>query len=268
MADMILEVKTTVAREIDKKITGHFVPDLIVEFLQGPWKEVMKIIGLRDGCEGKAWSAATVLVEDLIWSAQPKRVAKERQQLLALIPRLIQSLREGLTLICYEHEEINNFFKNLQRIHVNCITPVECKGANAETNKNRHSHDILQDIARQAGKHHAFQLDISDPVLLQSRYFSAVQSMALGTWVEFKDHSGVKRGKLAWKCDFTGEFTFLDRMYKVIADIPLRDLIQLLEHGKARIVSEVPLLDRAVDAVINGMKQYVGRDSALFRAAS
>jgi hypothetical protein len=86
--------------------------------------------------------------------------------------------------------------------------------------------------------------------------------------VEFKDHQGVKRGKLAWKCDFTGEFTFLDRMYKVIADVPMRDLIRQLEYGKARIIDQVPLLERAVDAVINSMKLYAGRESNPARLAS
>jgi hypothetical protein len=50
----------------------------------------------------------------------------------------------------------------------------------------------------------------------------------------------------------------MDRMYKVVADVGMRDLIHSLEGGKARIVDEVPLFDRAVDAVINGMKNYMG----------
>jgi hypothetical protein len=269
MADMIMDVKQTVTREIDKKVKANYIPDLVGDFLKGPWKEVMKIIGLRDCCDGKAWYAAVRVIDDMIWSVQPKTILKERRQLLALIPKLLPALREGLLLIGYEQEEINTFFKHLEKIHVSCIRPAQRNVASVvHTAANKNQAHFLQEITRQSDKHQAFQTDISDPVLSNSHYFQAVQSMPLGTWVEFKDHQGVKRGKLAWKCDFTGEFTFLDRLYKVIADVPMRDLIRQMEYGKARIINEMPLLERAVDAVINGMKYYTGRDSTPVRLTS
>lgn len=271
MADMILEIKTAVASEIGAKISSNFVPESIVDFIQGPWQEVMKIIGLRDGCGGDGWYAAIRVMDDLIWSVQPQIVVSQKRQLLALIPRLLHALREGLLLIGYESHEINGFFNNLEKIHLSCIRPApRCDSGSdpAAVDKVQSRQELMQDIARQSDKHQAYQLDIADPVLLQSRYYQTVNTMALGTWLEFKDRSYNKRGKLAWKCDFTGEFTFLDRMYNVVADISLRDLIELLECGNARILNDVPLLDRAVDAVVNGMKQYVRRNNGLARAMS
>jgi exonuclease VII small subunit len=47
-------------------------------------------------------------------------------------------------------------------------------------------------------------------------------------------------------------------MYKVVADITLRELINEMESGQARIVEDVPLFDRAVDAIISGMKHMTG----------
>jgi hypothetical protein len=262
MTDMILEVKTTVAGVIGNKVNNQPVPQSIEEFLRGPWQEVMKIVGLREGCDGDAWRAAVRVIDDLIWSVQPKREAKEKRRLLVLIPRLLHTLREGLTLICHDSDDVSRFIKTLEQIHILSVRPPQGRdtGAGQSTVSEAAREEILQDVARHTSKHQAFQQDIVNPALLQSRYFPTVNTMALGTWVEFRDHHGSKRGKLAWKCDFTGEFTFLDRMYKVIADVPMRDLIQLLERGNARIVHDVPLLDRAVDAVLNGMKHYAGRD--------
>ena len=285
--DMILKVKTTVALEIKIKIYNRNVPDLIRDFLNEPWMEVMKIIGLRDGCEGVAWDAAVKLADDLIWSVQPKIVVKERQRLLALIPELLQALQEGLMLIYYEQQDIDMFFEKLERIHLSSMRTefyatsnapmksasvlkpaINCVQQNSTQIKNQALKDeILKDIVQQSSKHSVFQSDIADPELLRSKYFTIVQSMPLGKWVEFKHLDGSKRGKLAWKCDFTGEFTFLDRRFKVIADISMRDLIHQFELGKARIVKEVPFIDRAVDAVINGVKQYGGRENNLLRAA-
>ena len=252
--DMILEVKTTVVREIEVKINNRAVPELIRIFLNDPWMEVMKIIGLRDGCEGVAWDAALKLADDLIWSVQPKIVVKERQRLLVLIPEILQALQNGLMLIFYEQQEIDLLFKKLERIHLSCMRteysatsdkPLVGAGThnpsssgvqynNAGLKNQALQDEILNDIVQQSFKHNAFQSDIADPELLRSEYFETIQSLPLGTWVEFKHFGGNKRGKLAWKCDFTGEFTFLDRRFKVIADISLRDLIRQFEQGKAQ----------------------------------
>ncbi|VAW99580.1 hypothetical protein MNBD_GAMMA19-1823, partial [hydrothermal vent metagenome] len=98
-----------------------------------------------------------------------------------------------------------------------------------------------------------------------SQYAEEIKDMALGTWVEFTDvetetHS---RGKLAWKCDFTGEYTFVDRKYKVVADLSNRKLIEEFESGRASFVDDVPLFDRALDSVIGGIKRALNnKDSA------
>ena len=269
--DMILQVKENVAAQIEQRVKNKRIPQDIAEFLKGPWNEVTKIIGIRDGCEGLAWNTVLTLIDDLIWSVQPKIVVRERQQLSILIPKILQALQEGLMLICYEQEEINGFFKKLEKIHLDAIrldSVYKTADSDVRVNASKNnaatqvSDDIFDNIVLQSDKHDTYQFDISDPELMRSEYFEAVKSMPLGTWVEFKDREGNKRGKLAWKCDFTGEFTFLDRMYKVIADINMRDLIMQLDHGNAAIINDVPLFDRAVDAVINGMKNYVARESS------
>jgi len=79
--------------------------------------------------------------------------------------------------------------------------------------------------------------------------------MKPGTWVEFDGKQGKKRGKLTWKCDFTGEYTFMNRMYKVVADLSMRELITRMDNGQARIVEDIALFDRAVNAVISSVKQ-------------
>lgn len=84
-----------------------------------------------------------------------------------------------------------------------------------------------------------------------------LREMALGTWVEFSDPDSEchRRGKLSWKCDFTNEYTFVDRKFKVVADLTLVKLAEEFELGRARIVEDMPLFDRALDSVIGGIKQ-------------
>ena len=87
----------------------------------------------------------------------------------------------------------------------------------------------------------------------RSKNYKVVQEMEMGTWIEFKDKEKSKRGKLSWKCDFTGDFTFVDRRYKLVADISTLDLITRLDNGSAEIITDLPLLDKAINAVVSTM---------------
>jgi hypothetical protein len=91
------------------------------------------------------------------------------------------------------------------------------------------------------------------PEVKRSKNYPVVRDLEVGAWVEFKDGEKPKRGKLSWKCDFTGDYTFVDRRYRLVADISMSDLIQRLDKESAAIVTDLPLLDRAIDAVIKTM---------------
>ena len=58
-----------------------------------------------------------------------------------------------------------------------------------------------------------------------------------------------------------GEYTFVDRMYKVVADKSTQELAADFRNMRASVVEEVPLLDRALDAVVKGLKRYSGGNS-------
>ena len=91
----------------------------------------------------------------------------------------------------------------------------------------------------------------------------------MGTWIEFKDKDGgTKRGKLSWKCDFTGDFTFVDRRFKLVADISMMDLITRLDAETATIITEVPLLDKAISAVVSTMTKAVQSANNLVSSGS
>ena len=50
-----------------------------------------------------------------------------------------------------------------------------------------------------------------------------------------------------------GEYVFVDRKYKVVAERTLAGLAADLRHGKASLVEDVAMFDRALDKVMNGL---------------
>lgn len=91
-------------------------------------------------------------------------------------------------------------------------------------------------------------------------YLQLARHLEAGKWVEFIDKDNKKhRAKLAWKSDLLGEYTFLNWKHQVVSDTTLLGLATDLRRGTAKIIDDVPIFDRAINAVVTGLKrQAVG----------
>ena len=287
--EMLENAKDLVASEIQRRVTDNRVPPLVSIILIDAWKDVLTHLYLRDGDEGSGWNTALQVADDLIWSVQPKLSVNERQRLVKIIPRVLNGLRDGLTLIQFDHEATEQLFAGLEALHLTSLrgrldAQTQEVKPTAVTPGNLNDDDFGIDMSTlpETDNTNTAQTDkdsfIEEIILAStqplpwdnedlntSQYAEEIKDMALGTWVEFTDvetetHS---RGKLAWKCDFTGEYTFVDRKYKVVADLSNRKLIEEFESGRASFVDDVPLFDRALDSVIGGIKRALNnKDSA------
>ena len=94
------------------------VPEAVGDFLTGVWSQVLAKAVVDAGEEGgpdpKGYRS---LVDDLIWSAQPKVARKDRPRLLAMIPSLLTKLRLGVRSIEYPNERLLVFFDELLKVH-------------------------------------------------------------------------------------------------------------------------------------------------------
>lgn len=279
--EMLENAKDLVAGEIQRRTTDNRVPPLVSIILIDAWKDVLTHLYLRDGDQGTAWNTALQVADDLIWSVQPKLAVNERQRLIKIIPRVLNGLRDGLTLIQFDPRATEQLFAGLEALHLASLrggleaaspnpvsankAPMDLNGddfgidmssmpeANDANSEQKEGDSFIEEIILASTQ----ALPWEDDELTSSQYAEEVKEMALGTWVEFINAQTEtrKRGKLAWKCDFTGEYTFVDRKYKVVADMSNRKLIEEFELGRASFVDDVPLFDRALDSVIGGIKR-------------
>ena len=83
-----------------------------------------------------------------------------------------------------------------------------------------------------------------------------VAELKPGTWVEFR-HAGEEtmQAKLKWISPMKGAYLFTDRQGKRAATMPQDKLEAAFRIGSARLIDDLPLLDRAVDNVIEMLKQ-------------
>ncbi|WP_455208605.1 DUF1631 domain-containing protein [Kaarinaea lacus] len=285
LSEKLLEqTKQKVSDEIETRIRQYRVPKLVYNLLVSKWKDVLTVVGMRHGCKGSVWAACLDVVDDLIWSVQPKLMASERQALARLIPKIIKRLQEGLKLISIDQDTIQEFLDQLGTLHLKCLKGTADFSSRLNEPELTKDDEIGDDpdsesegnpFASELGDFEYFsgtddftQIKLS-PEAKRSRQYPVVQDMEMGTWLEFFDGDNkVKRGKLSWKCDFTGDYTFVDRRFRLVADISMDELIKRLDAGTVAIVKELPLLDRAINAVVSTMTKYMQSANNLMTSTS
>ena len=97
------------------------VPDLVRDFVLGPWSEVIAQAEVSAG--NAAGGALTdpdgylALIRPLLWSAQPTLGRADNQRLMVTVPSLLSRLRSGLQSIGYPAEKASAFFRSLDDLH-------------------------------------------------------------------------------------------------------------------------------------------------------
>ena len=100
-------------------------------------------------------------------------------------------------------------------------------------------------------RRHQTNYDRRDECLKQAK------SMKVGTWVEFSDaETGTKeRAKLSWISPISSKYLFVNRKGLKVSDKTVFALAAEMRRGaSARDLEEVPLFDRALDAIVERLK--------------
>jgi hypothetical protein len=105
------------AQEFRANADGLAVPQEVIDFICGPWAQVVAESQLRctDGTSDP--QGYQELVAELYWSVQPRVARRNRRRLVALIPGMLGKLRQGLKLIDFPPERITDFFADLIGMH-------------------------------------------------------------------------------------------------------------------------------------------------------
>jgi len=251
--NMLLSAKEKAAQALEKRIADHRLPRHLLQFLLGPWKEVLTRVALREKANPKTWKHYVRCIDQLIWSVQNKSSRFERQALADLLPDLLARIKGGLAIANIEGDEQQVLLKDLQEMHIAALksefTPLNEDGSKESNADSPARGGIWDEIDAKNIRHEDYLKELHDKSLISSPHYKTVTDMELGTWLRFHDGEKTQKGKLCWRCDFTGEFLFMTRFYKLVADLNLKQLITKLEQGEAVVMDQLPLFDRAVNAI-------------------
>ncbi|MFV2056575.1 MAG: DUF1631 family protein [Thiohalomonadales bacterium] len=262
--------KSLVVGEIERKLSNQVVPQVVDVFIKNIWNQVLTKVAIRTNGKGAIWAELLCVTDDLIWSTQPKLMEQERNMLVRMIPRLLNRLQDGLCLIKYNQNLIDQFFKHMEEVHLHSLRglslhparlpssetylvsgdnrSIDLRGAHNTTKNPSVTYYEGEAVTRQNLQDNCYASTSPLPKKMTPS-LCIVSEMELGTWVEFSSNQRSVMGKLEWRCDFTGEFRFVDRNNTIVHSTNLDKLVLLFEQSKAKLNDDIPLFDRAVDAV-------------------
>lgn len=244
-----LQARLQVQQELNQRLRGRTLPEAVVNMLVQGWSQVLLLAWLKQGEASKAWRQALATMDTLLASIVP---GQQPQVLLEQVPGLLKALREGLASVALDAAATRDFFQQLEQLHLRA-----CQGAASLTGDDDLAQvlvaeDIVLAIAEEAA---CAPLQHDEPV----EQMRTVQRLRVGNWVEALDDDEPLRCKLVARVDGSDRLVFVNRTGMKVREWSQAGLAQALHRGAVRLLDDGPLFERALDAVLDGLRQQQAR---------
>ncbi len=282
------------AEAIAEAIAGRPLPPVARRLLEGPWHNVLVMIALREGEGSERWLQAVEVAQRLVWSVQPGSAADRAAYARAVAP-LVGELRAGFSLVSLHEDEAQAYLAELEACHIAVLRGRPLPGteeAAARASEEKGGQDGQapqeprlavpeippeEETAETAPRAEALPEErlgedgiveeivlaaegaagLPDPAA-RDEHVERLERVEVGTWFELPDEEGGRvRAKLSWRSPVTDRMVFVNRKGAKVAERTLHGLAAELRRGDARILEDVPLLDRAMNAAVEALKRHL-----------
>ena len=242
------------------------VPELVAQFLRGPWAQVVAEAQLKSADGSVDPGGYQDLVDDLIWSVQLRLTRRNRGRLVQMVPAMLVKIRQGLQLISYPQERTAAFFNALVTFHEQAFE--QARSAPADESAPAAGTEATAPATADQG------VVVEDPWVVESEisdsgYLEDGASLALdpaqgqraegaqawriedlntGAWVDLALGGVWVRAQLIWASPQRTLFMFVSGS-GLAHSISRRTLNRLHGSGLIRLVSDGRVMDHALDAV-------------------
>ncbi len=275
------EVVEMTDRVIAERWVRQDIPEIATQFFSGPWKQLLLNVYHQAGADSKAWASAIGVGDLLVWSLLPNLTVQQQQNISRSLPGLMAQLARGMAAAGVPEPEQQYFLQEIGRHHAVLYPAEPAPPAAAETapippspaepeaspaaggaaapetspsvppaapsaSQNEFPDEMMFGSARTRFE----DIDEAEQKRL-APLIAQVKALRIGQWMEFIDERGESRkGKLIWKNEFFDDYTFVDRLRRVVADTNSVELARELLAGRARFMENKPLLEKAMKVVI------------------
>ncbi|MDF2463505.1 MAG: hypothetical protein K0Q43_1740 [Ramlibacter sp.] len=238
-------------------------PAHIQRFLLGPWCHVMA--ANADGPAPQGYASYGDMVNDIVWSAQPRLAAQNPARLERIGAPLLQAMRSGLAGIGYPASETQQFVDGLASAHTRALGGAMLDDAPSAVKSDTGvdwqqesvawlaPHEMADSRLMQAGESvpaTEFQATRPEPSAQQHTHAAPppVDSLQPGHYVEVLVRGSWSRWRLTWASPHGSMLMFTDAQGQP-ESMTRQMLEKMVELGAVRLLPSASVVDGALDAV-------------------
>ena len=245
------QARQQVQQALNQRLRGQVWPQVVVQMLVQSWSQVLLLAWLKQGEASQAWRDALQTMDTLLASITPPQ---EPQALLLKVPSLLKALRDGLASVALDSAATREFFLQLEQLHLQACAGTEGQpgGEGPRQDDVLVAEDIVLAIAEEPA---CAPLHVAHG---QAAALRQVQRLRIGTWVEVLDEDEPLRCKLVARVDSSDRLVFSNRTGMKVREWNAASLAQALHRGEARVLDDGLLFERALEAVLDELRQPRG----------
>lgn len=282
----VLGINATI--QVNQLLYGVTLEPFLKAFLLDIWTHVLVEAACRseNSQTDPAFLNYKQLCLDLVWSAQPKSTPEDRRKLVALLPRMIAGIRQGLALIGYPAEQEAAFFAELMQLHSTAVrshaplpgeqmdidrfadrlrdmvvaSDVTAVAGAAEVKLSPQS--ALRVTAEGAGEVELLDVPAGPDSVAVNHSLPAdelvsrwIEGLERGSWYELRAEEGYNKVRLAWISPLRSFYLFIAAQGQKAHSLDPDALRRSLRNGDLRAVESETLVDRAVRSVMDNLER-------------
>ncbi|HEY8099855.1 MAG TPA: DUF1631 family protein [Burkholderiaceae bacterium] len=258
---------------IDKRMSD-FIMDIWTRVLVRASMQDIKA-NIKNTDANSAQKRCSDLLPELVWSAQNKQKSKDRHALMRLLPNLVKSLKDGMTILNLSEKEGKQALDQLVAVHTQVLRNNDVKaGENLPSLDDlRHVFSALniqeetilskavaqpqveQEVieASLAERGVSASLDLQPDSTFSSRLDETLLAqMQIGACVECWIDNAYQLGRLIWMGNNQSLFMFrMDKDAKPLVYTP-SSLSKAMRQGLLNLIEAAPTFERAVESLLQG----------------
>ncbi|MBI5784298.1 MAG: DUF1631 family protein [Rhodocyclales bacterium] len=229
--------------------TLSVAPRAVADFLREHWTKVLATDWLYGGQRSEQWQADERVLEDLLWSIQPKSEAEDRRRLGQLVPDLLARLKAGLDRIGIQGEARAPFLEACFALQAAAIRGRSIQTA-APNGPAADSVDGDTLVVMESNGVTLKSLRSANPDARASG--DVVRDLVIGDWVEFVMPDGSLRcGRLCWISPELGNPLFMNSAWDCAISVARSSLERQFAAGQASTGSTLSFFDNAIEKALH-----------------
>lgn len=261
-----------IALQIDSHPDSARVPEVVIDFLCGPWAQVVAQARITGGSNSGAADKYQALISAMLWSAHPELTRKNIAKLTRLVPLLLNTVRDGLETIRYPATKTSAFLEALMGLHQlafrTASKPLEQAPPEEPARTPGIRLQVVEDgnpwvAPEEAAASNFMEFpEISLPTPAEATPTATegqtvpvgeaaervLDDLHLGSWVELQTNGQWVRTQLTWASPHGTLFLFTS-VFGTTQSMTRRSRDKLVADGCLRLVDGQTVVDGALDAV-------------------